>query len=63
MGADFSKFQGVLRFALQILLADNLKDSKCSWRQGDGTKDTRNEQSGTKVCSLVSVAVEFQESP
>jgi hypothetical protein len=28
MGFDFSKFQGVLRFALQILPADNLKGFK-----------------------------------
>jgi hypothetical protein len=28
MGADFSKFQGVLRFALQILPAENLKGFK-----------------------------------
>jgi hypothetical protein len=28
MGNDFSKFQGMLRFALQILPADNLKGFK-----------------------------------
>jgi predicted GIY-YIG superfamily endonuclease len=38
MGADFTKFQGVLRFALQILPADNLKGFKMqpttkSWHQ------------------------------
>jgi hypothetical protein len=50
-GTDFSKFQGVLKFALQILLADNLKGLKTQ----PTTKSRHQETQGTNGMELQSV--------
>jgi hypothetical protein len=44
------------RFSRQTLP----QDLKRSWRISVGTKNTRNERSGTSVCSLASAALEFR---
>jgi hypothetical protein len=62
MGADFSKFQGVLRFVSQILPAENLKGFKTQPTTKSRNQNTRNERNGTTVCSLTSAALELQES-
>jgi hypothetical protein len=61
MGADFSKFQGVLMFELQILLTYIFKGFKMQMITESRHQKQKNEQSGTTVCSLASAALEFQE--
>lgn len=53
MGADLSNIKGVLRFELGIFVADILKGIKRSRRQSRHQKNTRNERSGSSVCSLI----------
>jgi hypothetical protein len=68
MGADFSKFQGVIRCVLQILVADNIKGFKAQLTASDGThppppqkKRERIECIGATMCSVASAAFKFQE--
>jgi hypothetical protein len=60
MGADFSELQGVLRFVLQILPADNLRGFKTHSKSRH--QNIGNEESGTTVCSLTAATPKFQES-
>jgi hypothetical protein len=59
MGADFSKYKEVLRFAYNFSRQTISKDSKSSRRKRVGTRNTRDEGSGTTGCSLASAALEF----
>lgn len=63
MDAHFSKFQAVLRFALQILLADNFKGFKTQPVTKKWNHSHRNKRNGTTMCSLTNPALEFQVSP
>jgi hypothetical protein len=49
--------------ALQILPADNLRAYKTRPTTWSAPGDTRNETSGSTVCSLASAPLQFQESP
>jgi hypothetical protein len=59
--ADFSKFQRVLRFELQILSAHNLKGLKNAVDDRVRTKRTRNGRSGGAVIPLAFAALEFHK--
>jgi hypothetical protein len=61
MGGDFLKFQGVLRFALQILSVDNLKGFKTQ-STTKNLHQKRKERSGPTMCLLISAFFEFQAS-
>jgi hypothetical protein len=50
MGADFSKFQRVLRFRLQILPADNLKGLRTQPSTGN-----RRQNTGTNAVEIQGV--------
>jgi hypothetical protein len=63
IGAEFSKFQRLPRFYLQINLSDNFKYSKRRSQQRIRIKNTRNKQSGTTVGSVLSAVLEFYDSP
>jgi hypothetical protein len=55
---QLSKFQKMLRFALQILTVDNLYEFKT---QPTTKSPHKKHRSGTIVPSLASAALEFQE--
>jgi hypothetical protein len=63
VGTDFLNFRECLDLRYIFCRQSVLRDSKRGWRQRVGARNTRNERSGSTVCSLTSPALQFQERP